>query len=386
MAIIYFDQAASSFPKPTSVADAVAQAINEYGANPGRGGHELANKAASVIYNTRLKLASLFGEKDPRNVIFCQNATHALNQAIKGFPLEKGDHIISTSYEHNSVRRPLEFLKTEKGVKVTYIESDHNGQIEKENFINAIKPETKLVVTSHGSNLTGAIFPIEMIGSICKEKNITYIVDAAQTAGVIPIDMKKMNIDMLAFPGHKGLLGPQGTGVLIVKKNVELNPLFHGGTGSHSEEKDQPLERPNRYESGTLNTPGIAGLSAGIDEVNKIGINAIFQHELELTKYALEKLENLQGVTVFGPDRDKVRLAVISFVIDGTDVQEIAMILDSHYGVALRGGLHCSPLAHETIGTIENGTLRASFGLYNTIEEIDKWIEAIKEIKEGLMG
>lgn len=386
MAIIYFDQAASSFPKPKSVAEAVAKAINEYGANPGRGGHQLANKAASVIYDTRLKLALLFGEKDPNNVIFCQNATHALNQGIKGFPLEKGDHIISTSYEHNSVRRPLEFLKTEKGVNVTYIKSDHNGHIRKEDFIKAIKPETKLVVTSHGSNLTGAIFPIEMIGLICKEKKITFLVDAAQTAGVIPIDMEKMNIDMLAFPGHKGLLGPQGTGVLIVKKYVNLNPLFHGGTGSHSEEKEQPLERPTRYESGTMNTPGIAGLSAGIEEIKKIGIKEIFQHELKLTKYALEKLKNIQGITVFGPDRDKLRLAVIPFVIDGTDVQEIAMIFDSHYDVALRGGLHCSPLAHETIGTVENGTLRASFGLYNTIEEIDKWIEIIQEIKEGLLG
>lgn len=386
MAIIYFDQAASSFPKPKSVAVAVANAINEYGANPGRSGHQLANKAAAVIYDTRLKLALLFGEKDPRNVIFCQNATHALNQGIKGFPLKKGDHIISTSYEHNAVRRPLEFLKTEKGVNVTYIETDHNGQIKKEDFINAIRPKTKLVVTSHGSNLTGAILPIEMIGLICKDKKITFLVDAAQTAGVIPIDMEKMNIDMLAFPGHKGLLGPQGTGVLIVKKNITLNPLFHGGTGSYSKEKEQPMERPDRYESGTLNTPGIAGLSAGIDEIKKIGINAIFQHESELTKYALQKLEDIQGVTVFGPDRNKGRLAVIPFVIDGTDVQEIAMILDSHYDIALRSGHHCSPLAHETIGTAENGTLRASFGPYNTIEEIDKWIETIKEIKEGLMG
>ncbi|WNF37155.1 aminotransferase class V-fold PLP-dependent enzyme [Bacillaceae bacterium IKA-2] len=386
MTIIYFDQAASSFPKPKSVAEAMAKAINEYGANPGRGGHQLANKAASVIYETRQKLALLFGEKDPKNVFFCQNATHALNQAIKGLPFEKGDHIISTSYEHNSVRRPLEFLKTEKGVTVTYIASDHNGHINKEDFIKAINTKTKLVVTSHGSNLTGAIFPIEMIGLICKEKNITFLVDAAQTAGVIPINMEKMNIDMLAFPGHKGLLGPQGTGVLIVKKNINLNPLFHGGTGSHSEAVEQPLERPSRYESGTLNTPGIAGLSAGIEEIKKIGINEIFQHEWKLTKYALEKLETLQGVTVFGPDRDKKRLAVIPFVIDGTDVQEIAMILDQHYDVALRAGLHCSPLAHEAIGTAEKGTLRASFGLYNTIEEIDKWIEILKEIKEGLLG
>lgn len=386
MAIIYFDQAASSFPKPKAVAEAVAKAINEYGANPGRGGHQLANEAATVIYETRRKLAKLFGEKDPNNVIFCHNATHALNLGIKGFPFKKGDHVISTTYEHNSVRRPLEFLKQEKGIKVTYISSDQNGNIRKEQLINEILPETKLIVASHGSNLTGAIFPITMIGEVCKEKEIAFLVDASQTAGVLPIHMEEMNIDMLAFPGHKGLLGPQGTGALIISSKIELQPLFHGGTGSHSEQKEQPLDRPNRYESGTLNTPGIAGLSAGIDEVVRRGIDTIFEHEWQLTKYCLEKLQGISGVTVYGPELPTRRLAVIPFIIDGTDIQEIAMIFDQHYNVALRGGLHCSPLAHETIGTIEHGTLRASFGLYNTIEEIDQWIKMIKEIKEGLIG
>ncbi|OIJ17004.1 cysteine desulfurase [Anaerobacillus alkalilacustris] len=386
MTIIYFDQAASSFPKPPSVALAVAKAINEYGANPGRGGHQLANKAASIIYETRVKVANLFGERDPNNVIFCQNTTHALNQAIKGLGLKKGDHVISTTYEHNSVRRPLEFLKREVGITITYLESDHNGGIDKEQLLKEITPETRLVVSSHGSNLTGAIFPVEMIGLVCFEKGITFLVDAAQTAGVIPIDMEKMHIDMLAFPGHKGLLGPQGTGGLIVKKGIELVPLIHGGTGSQSESEDQPNETPYRYESGTLNTPAIAGLSAGIDEVNKVGLENIYKHESRLTKYALDKLETLEGVTVFGPDSHKERLAVIPFVIDGTDVQEIAMIFDQHYQVALRAGLHCTPLAHQTLGTLAGGTLRASFGLYNTVEEIDSWIEMIKEIKEGLVG
>ncbi len=386
MTVIYFDQAASSFPKPTTVAAAVAKAINEYGANPGRGGHQLASQAAAIIYETRVKLAKLFGEKDPNNVIFCQNATHALNQAIKGLSFKKGDHVISTTYEHNSVRRPLEYLKQEKGIKVTYLVSDHNGYFSREALINEILPETKLIVTSHGSNLTGAVFPIEMIGAVCKEKGIVFLVDAAQTAGILPINMEEMNIDMLAFPGHKGLLGPQGTGALIVKKSIELLPLFHGGTGSHSEDKDQPNERPNRYESGTLNTPAIAGLSAGIDEVLNIGVENIFQHEWKLTKYCLEKLQNIEGITVFGPEVDVERLAVIPFVINGTDVQEVAMIFDQHYKVALRAGLHCAPLAHETIGTVDGGTLRASFGIYNTIEEIDRWIEMIKEIKAGLVG
>lgn len=253
-------------------------------------------------------------------------------------------------------------------------------------MLNAILPETKLIVVSHGSNLTGAILPIEMIGDVCHQKGITFLVDAAQTAGVLPINMETMHIDMLAFPGHKGLLGPQGTGGLIIKKHIELNPLFHGGTGNQSEEKNQPKERPNRYESGTLNTPGIAGLSAGIDEVLNIGLDQIFNHEWELTKYAIEKLSTIDGVTVFGPEHNKKRLAVIPFIINGTDVQEVAMIFDQHYQVAIRAGLHCSPLAHETIGTLNGGTLRASFGIYNSVEEIDKWIEMIKEIKAGLVG
>lgn len=386
MDIIYFDQAASSFPKPKSVSKAVTKAIDEYGANPGRGGHQLANQAASVIFETRAKLANFFGESDANNVIFCQNTTHALNQAIKGFPLQSGDHIISTSYEHNSVRRPLEYLVKEKAVKVTYIQPNRNGYISKGELLNAILPETKLIVASHGSNLTGAIFPIEMIGDVCHQRGITFLVDAAQTAGVLPINMEDMHIDMLAFPGHKGLLGPQGTGGLIIKKHVELNPLFQGGTGNQSEEKEQPKERPNRYESGTLNTPGIAGLNAGIDEVIKIGLENIFEHEWQITNYALEKLSKIDGITVFGPDKNIKRLSVIPFIINGTDVQEVAMIFDQHYQVAIRAGLHCSPLAHEAIGTLEVGTLRASFGIYNSIEEIDKWIEMIKEIKAGLVG
>ncbi len=386
MAIIYFDQAASSFPKPSTVATAVAKAINEYGANPGRGGHQLANEAAAVIYETRVKLAKLFGERDPNNVIFCQNATHALNQGIKGLLLKQGDHVITTSYEHNSVRRPLEFLKEEKGINVTYLKMNTNGHISREDFIKEILPETKLVVVSHGSNLTGAIFPVEMVGAICKEYGITFLVDASQTAGILPIHMEEMNIDMLAFPGHKGLLGPQGTGVLIVNKAVDLIPVFHGGTGSHSEQTHQPLERPNRYESGTLNTPGIAGLSAGIDEVLHIGIENIFEHEWELTKYCLDRMSAIEGVRIYGPDKSIKRLAVIPFVIEGTDIQEVTMIFDQHYQVALRGGLHCTPMAHETIGTIETGTIRASFGVYNTKDEIDQFITMIKEIKEALIG
>ncbi|MGO4889028.1 aminotransferase class V-fold PLP-dependent enzyme [Anaerobacillus sp. MEB173] len=386
MSYIYFDQAASSFPKPETVATAVADAITNYGANPGRGGHALAIKANQVVNETRVKLAKLFGIQDSRNVFFYQNATFALNQAIKGMPFQYGDHVITTTIEHNSVRRPLEYLKKEKGIEVTYLQPDGNGWILAAALEKLLTTKTKAIIVSHASNLTGAILPIEEIGRFAKEHELTFIVDASQTAGVLPINMEEMKIDMVAFPGHKGLLGPQGTGVLIVKQEIDLQPVIHGGTGSHSEQVEQPDERPDRFESGTLNTPGIAGLSAGIDEILRVGTDQIFAHEWMLTKYCLERLNKIEGVTVFGPDLDVKRVAVIPFTIDGVDVHEVAMILDQHYQIAIRAGLHCSPIAHQTIGTADIGAIRASFGIYNTIEEIDRFIQAIEEIKVGLIG
>ncbi|MBU8905768.1 aminotransferase class V-fold PLP-dependent enzyme [Desertibacillus haloalkaliphilus] len=383
---MYFDHAASSFPKPEAVVEAVSTALMEYSANPGRGGHQLAVRAADVIYQTRLKLAKMFHLKNPRNVLFYQNATVALNQAIKGMKLERGDHIITTTYEHNSVRRPLEFLQREKGITITYLPPNEDGDITATRLRGAVTEKTRAVVVSHGSNVTGAITPLEEISEVTKEHQLTFIVDASQTAGVLPINMEELAIDMLAFPGHKGLLGPQGTGALLIQDDVELLPLVHGGTGSHSEVIDQPLERPQRYESGTLNTPGIAGLSAGIDEVNSIGLDEIFAHELSLTYQCIDGLEQIASVRVFGPNRDQKRLAVIPFVIEGVDVHEVATILDQHYQVAVRAGLHCSPIAHETVGTIDGGTLRVSFGHSNTSAEVETFIQSIKEITEGLLG
>ncbi|WP_209125213.1 aminotransferase class V-fold PLP-dependent enzyme [Alkalihalobacillus sp. BA299] len=381
MSYIYFDQAASSFPKPPKVGEAVLEAITEYGANPGRGGHTLAVRANDVIFNTRKKLAMMFGERNPDNVCFYLNATQALNQAIQGIQFEEGDHVISTSFEHNSVRRPLERLKETKAIKVSYIEPKVNGQTLLELVEQQINEKTKAVVVSHGSNVTGTILPVEEIGKITKQHGILFIVDASQTAGILPIHMTDMNIDILAFPGHKGLMGPQGTGVLIIKEHVDLVPLIYGGTGSHSEDIHQPLKRPERFESGTLNTPGIAGLLAGIEEINSIGLDHIYEHEAKLTTYCIGKLSEIEGIRMFGPGLNEPRLAVISFTIEGIDVHEAAMILDQHYHIAVRAGLHCSPLTHSIMGTNQVGTIRVSFGLYNTIEEIDRFIEAIKEIK-----
>ncbi|WP_458411510.1 aminotransferase class V-fold PLP-dependent enzyme [Schinkia sp. CFF1] len=384
--MIYFDQAASSFPKPKEVTDAVVEALTKYGANPGRGSHTLANEAGNKIFEARVQLAQFFGLADPRHVIFTQNATGALNQGIQGLSWQPGDHVITTAYEHNSVRRPLERLKKEIGIEITYIQPDVNGEINIAELENAITTTTKLIVATHGSNLTGAIIPIEKLGQICKKHQLLFMVDASQTAGILPIHMEKMNIDLLAFAGHKGLMGPQGTGALLINKGIELKPLMTGGTGHFSERVEQPEELPERLESGTLNTPGIAGLLAGVLYVKETGLEEIFKHEQILTEACLKGLKQIEGVTVYGPAENTKRLAVLSFNIDGVDSQEVAMILDQHYHVAVRAGLHCTPLAHQTLETIEaGGAVRASFGIFNTVDEVEKFVQAIAEIRAGYL-
>ncbi|HHY74927.1 MAG TPA: aminotransferase class V-fold PLP-dependent enzyme [Bacillus bacterium] len=384
--MIYFDQAASSFPKPKVVTDAVVEVLTKYGANPGRGGHALANEAGNKIFEARVGVAQFFGLSDPRRVIFTQNATMALNQGIQGLSLKQGDHVITTSYEHNSVRRPLERLKREQGIEITYIQPNVNGEINIEELENVITSATKLIVATHGSNLTGAIIPIEELGEISKKHKLLFMVDASQTAGILPINMEQMNIDLLAFAGHKGLMGPQGTGALLLNKNIELTPLLTGGTGHFSARIEQPEELPERLESGTLNTPGIAGLLAGLLFIKELGLDEIFKHEQMLTEACMAGLGKIAGVTVYGPHKNVKRLAVISFNINGVDSQEVAMILDQHYKIAVRAGLHCSPLAHQAIATLqEGGTVRASFGIYNTLEEVGKFVQAIEEIRAGYL-
>lgn len=383
--MIYFDQAASSFPKPPEVALAMVEAVNEYGANPGRSGHQLARKAALIIEETRNKLAELFQAEKADHIIFSQNATTALNQAIFGLAYEKGDHIITTSFEHNSIRRPLEKLAREEGVIITYLEPDENGSYQLEHLKASITEKTKLVAVTHGSNVTGAIFPIEQWGSFLKEQEqIKFLVDASQTAGVLPIQMKDMGIDLLAFPGHKGLLGPQGVGILIVNPKIDLKPMFYGGTGAKSEDPLQPKEWPTGWESGTLNTPGIAGLSKGIDAINAKGLTAIYEHERQLALRCIEGLKKISGMEIFKSSNEEDQLGVVSFRIKGIDVHEIAYILDEHYQIAVRAGLHCAPLTHEYLKTLDTGLVRVSFGMYNTFEEVDTFLQALTEIVEGL--
>lgn len=376
--MIYLDNAATTFPKPEDVYGAVMNCMKNYGANPGRAGHKLALSAGRIIYEARESLCRLFNIDNPMNIIFTYNATDSLNLAIKGI-LKKGDHVITTSMEHNSVIRPIKTLE-ELGIENTIVKCNELGELNIDDIKKAIKNNTKLIVTTHASNVCGTLIDIESIGKIAREIGIIYLVDVAQTAGVYDIDVKKMNIDMLALPGHKGLLGPQGTGVLYVREGINLIQLKEGGTGSKSEELTQPDIIPDRYESGTPNTPGIAGIDAGIKFILKEGIEKIRKHEEELTQYFIDGLNEIPTIKVYGLKNSKKQASVVSINIGDEDSSEISYILDSVFDIATRSGLHCSPLAHKTLGTFEQGTVRFSIGYFNTKKDIDKALDALKNI------
>ncbi|WP_099158979.1 aminotransferase class V-fold PLP-dependent enzyme [Virgibacillus ndiopensis] len=377
--MIYFDQAASSFPKPPRVGKEMAEVINSVGANPGRGGHALARKAAEIINQTRVKASKLFGCSNPKRALFYPNATVALNQAIKGLSWQEGDHIVTTSFEHNSIRRPLEYIKQKYDVSISFIQ--WNGNIE--TFMNdineSIQLNTKLITMTHASNVTGALIPIEEATKVAKENDILILVDASQTAGHLPINMKEQGINMLAFPGHKGLLGPQGTGMLLVEGNIDLEPIHHGGTGAFSESPDQPEQWPERMESGTLNTPGIAGLYAALCAYEEREDKNV-PRETFLINRLYEGLTEIPGIICYGPSSNETRMPIVAFNVKNVDSQEIAMILDTHYDIAVRAGLHCSPLSHETLKTTDQGVVRASLSRYNTEKEVEVFIQAVKEI------
>lgn len=376
--MIYLDNAATSWPKPDKVCTEMVNCIKEYGANPGRSGHKMAIVASEKIYECRENLCTLFNISNPLNVSFTCNTTEALNIGIKGV-LQPGDHVIITSMEHNSVLRPIKKLES-SGIKVSIVEADEDGKVNLLDIVRQIRYQTKLIVTTHASNVNGTVMPIEEIGQIARKHNIIYMVDAAQTAGVLPIDVEKMNIDILAFPGHKGLLGPQGTGGLYIREGLILQTLKEGGTGSMSENLYQPELVPDRYESGTLNTPGIAALNEGIKYILKTGINSIAEHERELTGYMLEGLYNMKMIKVYGLKDLDGRIGVISINISGKDCVDVCNELDEKYDIAARGGLHCSYLAHRTMDTLETGTVRFSIGWFNSKTDINNALQAIYRI------
>ncbi len=376
--LIYLDNAATTFKKPQQVLNKVTECLTEYGANPGRGGHRLAIRAANEVYAVRETVAVFFNISDPLRIIFTSNATEALNLAIKGV-LKSGDHVITTSMEHNSVLRPLTALKT-TGVSTTAIYADSDGFVDPENISAAIKPNTKLVAVNHASNLTGSIQPISQIGEICRKNRILFLVDASQTAGVLPIDVKKMNIDLLATSGHKSLFGIMGTGLLYVGEGVDLTELKQGGTGSLSEEITQPLLLPDRYESGTLNLPGIVSLGSGIEFIKNVTPEEIHHREQRLAKILFEGLSEIKGLTIHGSKSLQQRLPLFPVNLKDTDASEFAFELDNSYHICTRAGLHCAPLAHKTVGTQKTGAVRFSIGYFNTEDEIYRTLKAVKEI------
>ncbi|MEI7028012.1 aminotransferase class V-fold PLP-dependent enzyme [Paenibacillus sp. y28] len=378
--VIYFDNAASSWPKPGAVSEAMMRSLEDAAANPGRGSHQMAVQASRVLFEARKNLAKLFGVKNPNDISFALNTTMALNQAIKGF-VKPGQHVVSTSLEHNSVRRPLEFLKETRGVEVSYVSSQEDGTIDWNELVSVVRPDTSLLVLSHGSNLLGSIFPIQYIAKLKKSfPQLKVLVDAAQTAGTLPIHVEQMEIDMLAFPGHKGLLGPQGTGGLYIHPELELEPVFHGGTGSQSEAIGQPNVRPDKYESGTQNTVGIAGLNAGVKFVLEQKLEAIHQKEWAFTQKIMEALQGINRLHLLGPKLGENRTGIVSFYHEGVDASEMAFILDQSFQIAVRSGYHCTPLAHEVAKTVGKGAVRASVGYFTTEEEVDTLIDAVTQI------
>lgn len=375
--MIYFDNAATTMNKPESVIRAVTEALSSMG-NAGRGGHDAALDASRVIYDTRVKIADFFNASDPKQVVFTMNSTESLNIAIKGV-LEPGDHVITTALEHNSVLRPIYEMQI-KGVETTIIESDRQGNLEYSEFERNIKNNTKAIVCTHGSNLTGNVLDLVKIGEIAKKKNVLLIVDASQTAGIFLIDVQKMNIDILCFTGHKGLLGPQGTGGLVVREGLYVKPLLSGGSGIQTYSKTHPTQMPTALEAGTLNAHGLAGLRAALDYLYEKGINNIREREHQLMWRFYNGVKNIDGVTVYGDFSEKDRCAIVSLNIRDYDSSEVSDALTTNYGISTRPGAHCAPLMHEALGTVEQGAVRFSFSHFNTEEEIDVAIAAIEEL------
>ena len=380
MDYIYLDNASTSFPKAPTVATAMSDYITNRGININRGSYALAYDVEDIIYTTRQRLHTLFNGHDPSHVIFTQNVTMSLNMVIKGL-LKAGDHVLVSSMEHNAVMRPLTQLR-DKGITFDIIPCDKMGSIQLESMDSLIRPNTVAMIINHASNVCGTIQSLESIGPICKAHNLQFIVDAAQTAGVIPIDVKACHIDALCFTGHKGLLGPQGIGGIILTKEMaqNLTPLIAGGTGSFSHLETMPTHMPDAFEAGTLNLPGIIGLNEGLAYIESQGMENIHKHELALTQSFLEGLQSIDGINIVGKKNIEDRPAVVSITIDGMDPASIAYELESNYHIMTRVGLHCAPRAHQTLGTYPEGTVRFSFGYANTHEDVESALSALHRI------
>ena len=379
--MIYLDNAATSWPKPAEVLKAMTDVLEHAGGNPGRSGHRLSIAAARIIYDTREEVAQFFTVSDPLRVIFTSNATHAINLALKGI-LKPGDRVVTSSMEHNSVMRPLRNLE-KQGVRLSIISNAPDGSFDAKNVTKIVTSDTRLVVMTHASNVVGTILPITEIASITHKAGALLLVDAAQTAGVIPINMSEMGIDLLAFTGHKELQGPPGIGGLVISNNVDasqIEPLIRGGTGSRSESEEQPDDLPDKFESGTANLVGIAGLGAGLRWIKVRGIGEIRGHLKKLSQTLMDGLSVIPKVKIHGTLDPERSVAIISFTVAGKRVSNIGLKLDEEYGILSRVGLHCAPAAHRTIGSFPEGTVRLAPGVFTTLDDIQETIEAISKV------
>ncbi len=385
--MIYLDNAATSWPKPEPVAKAMVHYLNEIGGNPGRAGHSLANEAGHVVDDTRELVSDFFGAIDPLRTVFTKNVTEAINLALYGL-LRPGDHVVTSSMEHNAIMRPLRDLE-HQGVELSVVPCSSAGLINPDDVRKACKSNTHLVAINHVSNVTGTIQPIFEIGQWVREMDCLFLVDAAQSAGVISVDMESCCIDLLGFTGHKALYGPMGTGGLLIGQRVSeeaFRPLLRGGTGSRSQHEEMPAFLPDLLECGTPNVVGLAGLHAGISWIEEVGMGAIRHKEMSLVTQTLTGLQNIEGVTLNGPQDASLQTGNVSFTVQDLNVAELGLRLDEEYDILCRVGLHCSPATHKTLGTFPEGTVRLGFGYFNASEEVDKVVDAIERISHSKQG
>lgn len=386
--MIYLDNSATTFPKPEVVISSMTEFMKNTCANPGRSGHKMAQETNREILMARMELAKLFGIQNPMQLVFTKNASESLNIAILGY-VKKGDHVITSCMEHNSVLRPLSYLKEIGEIELTILESDEQGFVHAGDIKDAITSNTSLVAVTHASNLTGSINDITEIAKVIatenidRESKIALLVDSAQTAGLMDIDVNEMGIDMLAGAGHKSLYGPTGTGFLYVSENIKLNPLYRGGTGSMSESLIQPDFMPDMLETGTLNAAGIVGLKAGVEYITQKGIKNLREKQQKLIGKLIEEFSKLENVKIFGSKDPQKRASAISINIGDRDSQEITYLLSDRYDIATRGGKHCAPLAHKRMGTLEQGMVRISVSSFTTEEEVNSVIAAVRELSQG---
>ena len=378
--MIYLDNAATTLKKPDCVVEAVTAALCSMG-NSSRGTHDSSLKSARAVFSARLSLANLFHAPGPERVVFTQNSTEALNMAVCGL-FQQGDHVITTDLEHNSVLRPLYRLEDEGIITLSVVPADRQGRVDYDDFEKLLRPETRGIVCTHASNLTGNVLDLHKIGTIARAHGLLLVVDASQTAGAYPIDMEKMGISVLCFTGHKGLLGPQGTGGLCVAEGVDIRPFKVGGSGVQSYSRTHPAEMPTRLEAGTLNGHGIAGLGAGVDFILETGVEEIHRQETALARRFYEGVKDIPGVTVYGNFSTWDRTAVVALNIGDHDSGAVSDVLWEDFAIATRPGAHCAPRMHRALGTAEQGAVRFSFSLFNTEEETDAAINAVKELAQ----